>query len=93
MNFNMSYIDMPVFAVLRPVEVLEVYAGPYLGFMLNSNIKYSGAIEGEEELGRDHFKTLDYGVAGGVGVFCGGVCVGKECVMLVLFEAEKTSGL
>ena len=77
-NFNMSYIDIPVFAVLRPVEVLEVYAGPYLGFMLNSNIKYSGAIEGEEDLDRDHFNTLDYGVAGGVALNFGGVQAGAR---------------
>jgi hypothetical protein len=77
-NFNMNYIDIPLFAVLRPVEVLEIYAGPYIGFMLNSNIKYSGAMDGEDELDRDHFKTLDYGVAGGVALNFGGVQAGAR---------------
>jgi hypothetical protein len=77
-NFNMNYIDIPLFAVLRPVEVFEIYAGPYIGFMLNSNIKYSGAMDGEDELDRDHFKTLDYGVAGGVALNFGGVQAGAR---------------
>ncbi|MCA1745092.1 MAG: PorT family protein [Bacteroidales bacterium] len=77
-NFNMNYIDIPLFAVLRPVEVLEIYAGPYIGFMLNSNIKYSGALDGEDELDRDHFNTLDYGVAGGVALNFGGVQAGAR---------------
>lgn len=77
-NFNMNYIDIPLFAVLRPVEVLEIYAGPYIGFMLNSNIKYSGALDGDDELDRDHFNTLDYGVAGGVALNFGGVQAGAR---------------
>ncbi|GAO31882.1 porin family protein [Geofilum rubicundum] len=77
-NFNINYIDIPVFAVLRPVEVLEIYAGPYIGFMLNSNVEYSGSIEGEDELDRDHFNTVDYGLAGGVALNFGGVQAGAR---------------
>lgn len=77
-DFNMSYIDIPLFAVLRPVEVLEIYAGPYIGFMLNSNVEYSGAIDGNDELDRDHFNTMDYGVAGGVALNFGGVQAGAR---------------
>ncbi len=77
-NFNINYIDIPLFAVLRPVEVLEIYAGPYIGFMLNSNIKYSGTVEGTDELDRDHFNTLDYGLAGGIALNFGGVQAGAR---------------
>ncbi len=77
-NFNINYIDIPLFAVLRPVEVLEIYAGPYIGFMLNSNVKYSGTIEGSDELDRDHFNTVDYGLAGGVALNFGGVQAGAR---------------
>jgi hypothetical protein len=77
-NFNINYIDIPLFVVLRPVELLEIYAGPYIGFMLNSNIKYSGAIDGTDELDRDHFNTVDYGVAGGVALNFGSVQAGAR---------------
>jgi hypothetical protein len=65
-DFRLNYIDIPVLFVLRPIEIIEFYAGPYMGFLINSNIKYSGVLSGEDELDRDHFKTIDYGLAGGV---------------------------
>jgi hypothetical protein len=89
-NFNINYIDIPVFAVLRPVEVLEIYAGPYLGFMLNSNVEYSGTIQGEDELDRDHFKTLDYGLAGGIAFNFGTVQAGARYHMGLQKLADST---
>jgi hypothetical protein len=65
-KFNLNYIDIPVLLVVRPIEVLEIHAGPYLGILVNSKVKYSGLIEGEDEIDRDHLKTFDYGFAGGV---------------------------
>lgn len=65
-RFNIDYIDIPILLVLRPLDILEIYAGPYAGILLNSNIDYEGAIEGETDLDRDHFETLDAGVVGGV---------------------------
>ncbi|ASB48821.1 porin family protein [Alkalitalea saponilacus] len=77
-NFNINYIDIPILAVLKPIEILEIHAGPYIGFMLNSNIKYSGAIEGEESLDRDHFKTMDYGLAAGFALNFGNIEAGAR---------------
>jgi hypothetical protein len=65
-QFNMNYIDVPILAVLSPLPVLEFYAGPYVGLLINSNVKYSGLINEESEINRDHFNTLDVGFTGGV---------------------------
>jgi hypothetical protein len=65
-DFNLNYIDIPVMLVYRPLEIVEVHAGPYVGLLLNSNIKYSGLIDGENELNRDNFNTIDYGIGLGL---------------------------
>ncbi len=75
-NFNLNYLELPIFAVFRPLEILEFHAGPYVGLLLNSNIKYSGAIEGEDEISRDNFNTLDYGIGAGVALNFGIVQAG-----------------
>jgi hypothetical protein len=75
-NFNINYIDVPVLLVFRPIPVMEIQAGPYFGFLLNSNIEYSGTVAGTDELDRDHFNTLDYGLAGGVAFNFAGIQAG-----------------
>lgn len=75
-DFNLNYLEVPVFAVFRPVEMIEFYAGPYVGLLLSSNIQYSGAIEGQDELDRDNFNTLDYGLGAGFALNFGNISTG-----------------
>jgi hypothetical protein len=75
-KFNLSYLELPVLLVFRPVEILEFYAGPYAGLMLGSNIEFSGLIDGEDEIDRDNFNTLDYGFAAGLAMNLGNVKAG-----------------
>lgn len=75
-NFYLNYLEVPIFLVLRPLEILEFQAGPYLGLLLNSEIKYSGNIEGYDEISRDNFKTLDYGIGAGVALNLGNLQAG-----------------
>ncbi len=65
-KFNLSYIDLPILAVFRPIEVLDFYAGPFIGFLLSSNVEFSGTIDGESEIDRDNLNTFDYGVTAGI---------------------------
>ena len=75
-RFNLSYIDIPVLFVFRPGEVLEFHAGPYAGLLLSGNTEFSGLIEGESDIDRDDFNTLDYGFAGGLAINLGNVQAG-----------------
>ena len=88
-SFNLNYLDLPVLVVFRPLEMLEFQAGPYLGLLLNSNVKYSGVIDGTDEIDRDNFNTLDYGIGAGVGLNFGMVQVGIR-YNLGLQEIAKT---
>lgn len=75
-DFKMNYIDIPVLAVIKPIEILEIHAGPYFGFLLNSNVDYSGTIEGTDEIDRDHLNTVDFGLSGGAALNFGSLQTG-----------------
>ena len=75
-TFNMNYLDLPILLVVRPVDLLEIHAGPYVGLLISSNVEYTGTIDGESEIDRDHFNTIDYGFAAGVALNFGSVQIG-----------------
>jgi hypothetical protein len=75
-NFKINYIDIPLLFVLRPVDVIELHAGPLFGILLNSNVEYSGIIDGVSEIDREHLKTLDYGLAAGFALNFGNLQAG-----------------
>ncbi len=75
-NFKLNYIELPALLIFRPVEIIEFYAGPYAGLLLSSNIEFTGFIEGEDEIDRDNFNTIDYGLAAGIAMNFGNVKAG-----------------
>ncbi len=77
-EFKMNYIDIPVLAVFKPVEIMEIHAGPYVGVLLNSNVEYDGTFQGNDELDRDNFNTLDYGLSAGVAFNFGWIQAGAR---------------
>ena len=77
-NFNINYIDLPVMFVFRPVPSIDIHAGPYAGVLLASNVTYTGSIEGETVLDRDHFRNVDAGVVAGLAINLGNVKLGAR---------------
>jgi opacity protein-like surface antigen len=65
-EFNLNYVDIPLYLVYRPMEGLEFHAGPYIGLLLPTNINLDNGIDGNRNLDRDHFYNLDWGVGGGL---------------------------
>jgi len=67
-SFNLSYIDIPLMAVLRLTEGFELHAGPYIGLLTNASLSTEGDLgDGQEALSKDNFSSTDYGLAAGVG--------------------------
>lgn len=78
-KFNLNYLEVPVLAVIKLGQAAEIHAGAYGGYLLGANVSYSGDLgSGGEDLDRDHFKTIDYGLVGGFGLNFGGVQVGTR---------------
>jgi hypothetical protein len=78
-KFNLNYLDLPVLAVFKLGDAAEIHVGPYVGYLLNSNISYSGDLSnGSQKVDRDHLKPFDFGVAGGFGLNFGPMQVGAR---------------
>ena len=71
-KFNLNYIDVPVKLVFNLSEDFEFQFGPYVSYLINANTDtdaefFGGEFDSNDELDRDHFNTLDYGLTAGLG--------------------------
>ncbi|MCG6188339.1 porin family protein [Maribellus maritimus] len=72
-KFNLNYIDLPVKLVFNLSEDFEFQFGPYVGYLINANVDTNAEvldfwnIESNDELNREHFHSLDYGLTAGLG--------------------------
>lgn len=67
-KFNLHYIDVPVLAVFKLGEAVEIHAGPYWAYLVGVNIDTDGDLgDGFREPDRDNFDKWDYGLVGGIG--------------------------
>jgi len=66
-SFNLNYLDVPLLGVFKFGDVAEIHLGPYIGFLMNSSVSTEGDLgDGQEDLDRDNFKSVDFGLAGGL---------------------------
>jgi len=90
-KFNMNYLELPLVAVFKLGKSAEIHAGGYAGYLLNTNVNYSGAISnGTDQIDRDQFKHGDAGLVGGFGLNFGAVQVGAR-YNLGLVEIANTN--
>lgn len=69
-RYNLSYLDLPVLAVINLGKSFNVHAGPYVSYLLAvkvKNIDSQGNTNSITELDRDNFNSVDYGLIGGIG--------------------------
>jgi hypothetical protein len=67
-KFNLNYIDVPILAVFKLGNKVEIHAGPYWSYLVGANVDTDGDIDdGFYELDRDNFDKWDYGLVGGIG--------------------------
>jgi len=76
-QYNLNYIDLPVLAVFKLGESVEIHAGAYASYLVNANISYKGDLaNGADEVDKDNLSSYDYGLAGGLGYNFNNVQVG-----------------
>lgn len=71
-KFTLHYIDVPVKLVFNLSRDFEFQFGPYVGYLMQAKITNDGSlagipIESDDEIDRDNFKSLDYGLTAGLG--------------------------
>lgn len=77
-TFKLNYAELPVLATFKLGQSVELQAGPYVSYLLNSdlvtNTNFAGS--GSDRISRDNFNKVDYGVAGGLNFFFGKALLG-----------------
>jgi hypothetical protein len=78
-TFKLNYAELPVLATFKLGQAVELQAGPYVSYLLDSNINSNGAFgSGSSAINRDNFNKVDYGVAGGLNIYFGKAFVGAR---------------
>jgi Outer membrane protein beta-barrel domain len=91
-KYNLNYLDLPVLAVFKIGELVELHAGGYASYLLNANISYSGDLaNGVDEIDKDNLKSFDYGIVGGVGFNFGNIQIGARYNLGLVEIADSSS--
>lgn len=91
-DFNLNYIQLPVMLNLKIAGILEVHGGIYAAYLIGANSKSDGNFgSGYQELNRDGFKDLDFGLAAGAGVNFGDLQVGLRYNLGLTEVADSNS--
>ncbi|GAB3510651.1 porin family protein [Spirosoma knui] len=78
-TFRLNYAELPVLATFKLGQAVELQAGPYVGYLLNSNINSNGDFGvGTAAINRDNFNKVDYGLAGGLNIYFGKAFIGAR---------------
>lgn len=65
-QLNLDYLELPIMFRIQVLETINLEAGPYAAYLLNSKITNGNSNE-SFNLDTDDFRKLDYGVAIGAG--------------------------
>lgn len=67
-DFNLNYLELPVLASLRLADIVDLQLGGYVAYLTSAKVKTSGDLgSGSDLLNKDNFKSVDAGIAGGMG--------------------------
>lgn len=76
-TFRLNYAELPVLATFKLGNVVDLQLGPYVAYLLNSDINSNGDFgTGVARIDRDNFNKVDYGVAGGLNLYLGKALIG-----------------
>ena len=78
-TFRLNYAELPVLATFKLGQAVELQAGPYVSYLLNSNINSNGDFgSGIGAINRANFNKVDYGIAGGLNIYFGKAFIGAR---------------
>ncbi len=67
-DFNLNYLELPVMLSVRLMDIVDLQIGGYAAYLLSAKVKTSGDLGTfSDDVNKDNFKSIDAGIAGGVG--------------------------
>jgi hypothetical protein len=80
-TLRLDYIDVPIMGVIFLGDFAQIEVGPYIGFLANSNFESEGDLgDFDEDIDSDNFKSMDFGLAGGLAINLGAFQIGARYV-------------
>ena len=80
-TFRFNYIDVPLLAVINLTPNFNIHGGVFISSLLAAKIKNDANFNGldsDKDYDKDDFETLDYGLAGGIGIDLDRVSIGAR---------------
>lgn len=93
-KLNVNYIDIPVYLVFNLSEDFDFHLGPFIGLVMNAKVETDTEVldffdvDSEDDIDKDNFNNLDFGISGGLGFVLKPVTLGFN-YNLSLAEAAK----
>ncbi|GAB3332339.1 porin family protein [Larkinella ripae] len=76
-TFKLNYVELPVLATFKLGNSVDLQAGPYASYLINSKVTTDGDLGADyRNINRDNFNAFDYGIAGGLNIYFGTVLLG-----------------
>ncbi|MGA0558209.1 porin family protein [Larkinella sp. VNQ87] len=76
-SFKLNYVEFPVLATFKLGNAVDLQAGPYAAYLVNSKVTTEGDLGSNySNISRDNFNSFDFGVAGGLNIYFGTVLLG-----------------
>lgn len=76
-EFRLNYIEVPVLAKVNITENLNVHAGPYFAYLVDSKVK-NDDLGVDETFNNDDFNKFDVGIAAGIGLDFNSIGIGAR---------------
>ena len=80
-KFNLAYVEIPVLAVVNITENFNIHAGPYVGYLVSSNVtneSTNNSFNFEDNFDGDDFNRFDVGASVGLGIDLDSFSVGAR---------------
>ncbi|QJD80883.1 porin family protein [Spirosoma rhododendri] len=78
-TFRLNYAELPVLLTFKLGQAVELQAGPYAAYLINSNVNSNGSFgTGTSGINADNFNRFDYGLAGGLNFYFGKAFIGAR---------------
>lgn len=78
-DYNLNYLELPIFLVYNVSPNFNIHAGPYGGILLYANTKNKAetpVYDFESNINRENYKRIDAGFAAGFGLDVGAMGIG-----------------
>jgi len=78
-TFNLNYVDVPVMLKINVSDFFDIHAGPYVGYLVHSDITTSGDLGSYDfDIDKNDLEEWDFGIGAGAGLHLDNLEIGAR---------------